>query len=751
MIIQRLFVRAQITVRLVHTAEMADDDSKAGQQPPIGVHAAANASLPPPANNNTAAIANTTPAPHSSILAASPFLPALASHRSIVILYGSQSGSAAELASRLALDAYQHSFHTITLLPLDDFDLSQLPTTHLLFIVISTQGQGEPPDNARTFYSTIMRRSLPSTLLAHTHFSLFALGDSSYPIYNAAGRRVYQRLLELGALSICRRGMGDDQDANGYEDGWSEWRDELWRRMEEQVEWLASRSDEEKRESRDRLPPATFTVALQDESKEDEEQDKLIATNSVTPLVDETNTVHWCTCAAALPLPISSSSPVILAPVQLPPVGMGSSISTAYPALLTQNIRLTPATHFQDVRHLRFQLPPSSPPAAFSFQPGDVVDIFPRNEPAAVTAFLRAMDYDPAAAVHTDYNTPSEHSRPLPLPVYCTLQELFEVHLDVQGTPKRSFFRFLSRHATDEMQREKLEEFDSTAGQEELRRYCDKEKRTYAEVLIDFHTARPPLSELVSNIPRLQPRAFSISSSSLLHPGYLDVTAALVRFTTPWKRERTGVCSNFISLLPQSSGSDQLSSVVYVPIRIRKGSFHIPKAIGWDGPPAVLIGPGTGVAPFRAMCQHKAAHLSSSSATATATDSSMHNSFSPYALFFGNRNASADYLYRDEWLQHHSTSTLAVPPFTAFSRDQPQKLYVQDVMCNDVAASSLLYDWVVQRGGYVFVAGSSGSMPRGVRRALEAVLCERGGMTEEEAAVYVRRMEKERRYIQEVW
>ena len=681
-------------------------------------------------------------------------MPALASHRSVVILYGSQSGSAAELASRLALDAYQHSFDTITMLPLDDFDLSQLPATQLLLVVISTQGQGEPPDNARTFYSTIMRRSLPATLLAHTYFSLFALGDSSYPIYNAAGRRVYQRLLELGAIGICRRGMGDDQDTNGYEDGWAVWREELWKRMEEQVEWLANRTPEEKRVSSKRLPPATFTVALHDESKQ-EEQSKPAATTAEAPsAVHKADSIQWCTCTTTLPLPMPSSSFVVLPPIQLPPVGMGSSLSYAYPALLTQNIRLTPDTHFQDVRHLRFQLPPSSPPAAFSFQPGDVVDIFPRNEPSAITAFLQAIDHEPTATVHIAYDVSSDHSRPLPLPTQCTLQELFEVHLDVQGTPKRSFFRFLSRYATDDMQREKLEEFDSTAGQDELRRYCDKEKRTYAEVLIDFHSARPPLSELVSNIPRLQPRAFSISSSSLLHPGYLDVTAALVRFSTPWKRERTGVCSNFFSLLPQSTadgdGTDELSSVVYVPIRIRKGSFHVPKAIGWDGPPAVLIGPGTGVAPFRAMCQHKAAQLSAASASATATATAT-DSFSPYALFFGNRNASADYLYRDEWLQHHTTSTLALPPFTAFSRDQPHKVYVQDVMRSDPAAAALLYEWVVQRGGYVFVAGSSGGMPREVRRALEAVLCERGGMAEDEAATYVRRLEKERRYIQEVW
>ena len=729
--------------------ESKEDDTKSGHQPLVGSQAVI-ASLPPPANNNTAAIAHTDPTSDSST-----YVSALASHRSIVILYGSQSGSAAELASRLALDAYQHSFNHITLLPLDDFDSDQLPATHLLLIVVSTQGQGEPPDNARTFYSTIMRRSLPPTLLSHTHFSLFALGDSSYPIYNAAGRRVYQRLLELGAVSVCRRGMGDDQDANGYEDGWSVWREELWKRLEEQAEWLAMRTAEEKLESSQRLPPATYTVAVQADNKDEvEERHKLAAQQGV----DETNSVRWCRCATTLPLPIPSSLPIVLPPVELPPVGMGSSLSHAYPALLTQNLRLTPTTHFQDVRHLRFQLPPSSPPTAFTFQPGDVVDIFPRNEPAAVTSFLQAMDYNPAAVVHLNYTMASEHSRPLPLPARCTLQELFEVHLDVQGTPKRSFFRFLSRYATNDMQKEKLEEFDSTAGQEELRRYCDKEKRTYAEVLIDFHTARPPLSELVSNIPRLQPRAFSISSSSLLHPGYLEVTAALVRFSTPWKRERTGVCSNFFSLLPQSTGevgsSEQESSVVYVPIRIRKGSFHIPKAIGWAGPPAVLIGPGTGVAPFRAMCQHKSAQLasaSSASSTATATGSSTTDSFSPYVLFFGNRNSTADYLYRDEWLQHHSTSALALPPLTAFSRDQPQKVYVQDVMRNDKAASALLYDWVVQRGGYVFVAGSSGGMPREVRRALEAVLCEQGGMTDEEAATYVRRMEKERRYIQEVW
>ena len=663
----------------------------------------------------------------------STLIPALASHRDLVILYGSQSGCAAELASRLALDAFQRGFHPPLVLPLDAFPLHTLPSTPLLLLIVSTQGNADPPTNAQTTYRSLLRRSLPPHLLSSVHFSAFGLGDSSYPTYNAIARRLYQRLLDLGATSVCRRGLGDDQDQFGYEEGWEVWRAELWTEMRRKVEWMQGAREEDV--DRSLRPPLPFAMTLE-ESKEEVED------VGVKPSL-------WCPVAATLPLPIPPppSSPVVLPPISLPLFGVGSNPMQPYPALLTHNQRLTPSSHFQDVRHLRFSLPPSHPP----FRPGDVVDIFPRNNPAVTSAFLSTLSLSPSTLISLT-PTPSSSSSssssaiPLHLPSHCTLQELCEVHLDLAGTPKRSFFSFLALHASNVQQRDKLLDFCTKEGQAELWRYCQKERRTYVEVLQDFASARPPLEQLIAHIPRLQPRSFSIASSALLHPGQVDVTAALLTFTTPWKRKRMGVCSTFFSLLPQSQSTDPLSSTVYVPVIVRSGGFLFPKAIGWGGPPVVMIGPGTGVAPFRALCQHKQSMLASPPSASSASPPP----FSPYLLVFGNRNRAADYLYEEEWQGWVEGGVLTWPVVTAWSRDQDEKVYVQDRLM-ETGVREMVYDCLVKQRGVLMLAGSSGAMPREVRRALVAVLQMEGGMDEADAQAYVRSMEKEHRYIQETW
>ena len=657
------------------------------------------------------------PSPTPSLISA------LASHRDIVILYGSQSGSAAELASRLSLDAFQRGFRPPLVLSLDSFPLHRLPSTPLLLIVVSTQGNADPPDNAKLFYRSLLRRSLPPSFLSSLHFSVFGLGDSSYPTYNAIARRVYQRMLDLGAVSVCRRGLGDDQDEFGYEEGWEAWTGELWTSMKQRLQWMRDTNDDDI--DRSLRPPPPFAVTM--EERKEEEQEAAEAAKS-SP---------WVRVTASLPLPSPASSPMVLPPISLPPFGP----TQPYPAQLTHNLRLTPLSHFQDVRHLRFSLPPSHPP----FQPGDVIDIFPRNNPAVAATFLSTLSLSPPTLISLT-PTPTASST-THLPSHCTLQELCEVHLDIAGTPKRSFFAFLALHATDALQREKLLDFCTKEGQAELWRYCQKERRTYTEVLQDFASARPPLDELIAHIPRLAPRSFSIASSALLHPGQVDVTAALLTFTTPWKRKRMGVCSTFLSLLPQSHGTDSLPSVVYVPVVVRSGGFVLPKFIGWGGPPVLMIGPGTGVAPFRAMCQHKQALLSSPPPSASHSSSS---TFSPYLLVFGNRNRAADFLYEEEWARWEEDGVLTWPVVTAWSRDQEDKVYVQDRLVEE-GVRSAVFEFLVRQRGVLVLAGSSGAMPREVRRAIVRVLQMEGGMDEADAQAYVRGMEKERRYIQETW
>lgn len=729
-------------------------------------------------------------------------------NKRIVILYGSQTGNGAELSERLAVDAYRLGFTDIELTALDTYDVRQLPSEELCLIVCSTQGQGDPPLNARKFYRFLLRKDLPPDSLCNVSFALFALGDSSYPIYNACGRRIYQRMLDLGASNLVERGMGDEQDELGYEDGFVPWRQTLWAFVRERCSWITEDLDHSTT-----FPPLKYQAKFVGSD--------LSVNETVNQIINPTESsadIRWCQTSSAIDPTLHPSINCVLPPIQLPPFGLDAANRLPFCARLTVNHRITPDNHFQDVRHMEFDLSSikqsnTAINPSIVFEPGDIVDIFPRNHPKLVREFIEMIGYQPEDVIEIEALTsdvsPIRYEDFLPTRV--SLQELFEVHLDLCGVPKRSFFEFLSTCTEHPDHREKLAEYgasNQTLNQaREFARYCTKEGRTYAEVLADFHTARPTLSQLISILPRLQPRSYSISNAQLLTPDRLQITVALVSFLTPFKRARQGVCSTFFSLLPSTRHDDlmakqsatsaadlsidpatnppypSLEQIIYIPMRITKGSFRFPAALGFNGVPAVMCGPGTGVAPFRAMMQHKLAQIRSAFKQ-THNNQSPHNQsivqssdqpvtgpgglpnvdgtpdqadfvelasvYSDFTLVFGNRNQHADFFYEDEWRYHQSINILSHPVIAAFSRDQPDKYYVQDAM-QECGNAALIYDLVVRRKGFFFVAGSSGAMPREVRRALTAVIQSEGGLTEEEAREYLRTMEKDRKYIQEVW
>eukprot|EP01111_Echinosteliopsis_oligospora_P000751 TRINITY_DN10881_c0_g1_i1.p1 TRINITY_DN10881_c0_g1~~TRINITY_DN10881_c0_g1_i1.p1 ORF type:complete len:180 (+),score=55.85 TRINITY_DN10881_c0_g1_i1:70-609(+) len=147
--------------------------------------------------------------------------------RKVVILYGSQTGCAQEVAERLHRDFKRLRFHS-RVVGMDQYDKKLLPTEKMVIMVTSTTGQGEVPDNMRSFWRFLLTKSLPSTSLIHTRFAVFGLGDSSYLKYNYAAKRLNQRLIDLGGIQIIRRGDGDDQHELGLDYGLEKWSSELF-------------------------------------------------------------------------------------------------------------------------------------------------------------------------------------------------------------------------------------------------------------------------------------------------------------------------------------------------------------------------------------------------------------------------------------------------------------------------------------------------------------------------------------------
>ena len=312
---------------------------------------------------------------------------------------------------------------------------------------------------------------------------------------------------------------------------------------------------------------------------------------------------------------------------------------------------------------------------------GDVAVIYPENSPKLMNRLISILqDSSCNLNAETILNVkclPGYIKRKSRLGEVkmCTLGRLLSSFLDIGGMPQRGFFEGLALHTTNEEEKEKLNELSSAEGTDLYYDYCVREKRNYIEVLEDFKSARPCLAKLLELLPRLQPRHYSIANSGMICQDEVHLCVAVASSKTPYGRVRVGVCSSYLSSL---SPGDQ------VVLWIRSGSFKMPvsNSVGAhdDLPPLILIGPGTGVAPMRALLQERrAAHEKQDINVPTQLRT---------ILFFGCRKRESDFLYSNEITgtsqndgekiqeDHDVFTAPSATVVVAFSRDQAKKIYV---------------------------------------------------------------------------
>ena len=239
------------------------------------------------------------------------------------------------------------------------------------------------------------------------------------------------------------------------------------------------------------------------------------------------------------------------------------------------------------------------------------------------------------------------------------------------------------------------------------------------DLLLEFPGVLEDPADLVAMLPKLTPRLYSISSSPAAHAGEVHTTVAVVRFHAH-NRERGGVCSTLFA--DRASVSDRL------PIYIQSNkSFRLPTD---SCAPIIMIGPGTGIAPFRGFLHER-----------RATGASGRN-----WLFFGERSASTDYLYRGE-LEAMQADGHLTRLDTAFSRDQDRKIYVQDRMLEQ---AQTFWSWM-QDGASVYVCGDASRMAKDVHAAIQTIVAKQGGMSTEAAEEYVHSLKEQHRYHRDVY
>ncbi|KAK9091821.1 hypothetical protein Syun_026732 [Stephania yunnanensis] len=606
--------------------------------------------------------------------------------KGLLILFASQTGNAIDAAERVGREAERRGY-PCSVLSMDEFDASDLPSEESVVFVASTTGQGENPDSMKGFWRFLLQRNLGNQWLERVHYAVFGLGDSSYQKYNFAAKKLDKRLLDLGAKPIIERCLGDDQHPSGYEAALDPWLSSLWSALNQ-------------------VNPRVFPSV----SESTDPAKKTLDLPKFQIVYHDVGGIH---------LPTHSTSPdcksgemQIGRARSMSPGKFGHNKNMPHCFLqMTKNQLLTSVDSGRDVRHFEFE----SVSSAFKYQVGDVLEILPSQDPVAVEAFIQRCNLNPDLCITVEpngnkngfVNSLGNASRS---PV--KLRTFVETTMDVaSASPRRYFFEarmsslfeVMSFFAKAEHEKERLEYFASPEGRDDLYQYNQKERRTVLEVLEDFPSVEMPFEWLVQLVPPLRTRAFSISSSPSAHPNQVHLTVSVVSWMTPYKRKRFGLCSTWLAGLEPRKRFN-------IPVWFHQGMLPPPS----PSLPLILIGPGTGCAPFRGIVAERA-EQSASGPTA------------PIIFFFGCRNEK-DFLYRDFWTQ-------------------PQKVYVQHKMEEE---SQRVWS-LMTAGAAVYVAGSSTKMPADVLSSFGKIVSKEGGVPKESALRWLSMLEKAGKYHVEAW
>ncbi|PIT43530.1 assimilatory sulfite reductase (NADPH) flavoprotein subunit [Snodgrassella alvi] len=539
--------------------------------------------------------------------------------RKVLILSASQTGNARRVAESLQLK-FEAAGIDVSLCASGDYKSKQLPNEDILLLVTSTQGEGEPPEEALPLYKYLFGKKAPA--LNRLHFAVLGLGDSSYPQFCQCGKDFDSQLALLGAQRLTER-VDCDVDYQSRAAAW---------------------------------------------------QDKIVA------LISQLNNSH---------AGVSNE-------VQQSVVAAQTAIFTKevpFTASLSVRQRITTPNASKDVEHIEIDLTGSG----IRYQPGDALGVFYQNATALVSEILQHTQVDKNAAVRL------ADGREV------TIEQALQNELDItQTTPA-----LVQAYA----QQAHIAELDGIIAD--------------TAALKQFIATTPPVS-ILATYPQLlsaqtlhdlfrplTPRLYSIASSQDEVGEEVHLTVGVVRFTHRG-RQYTGGASGFLGEHLQEGGAVR----VFVEENHR---FRLPE----DGnTPIIMIGAGTGIAPFRAFMQQRDAN----------------GDAGENWLVFGNQKFTDDFLYQTEWLQYRKSRLLTRYDF-AWSRQSNEKIYVQHKLREQAAD---IWAWL-QRGAHIYVCGDAGTMARDVEQALLEIVATQGQLSLEDADEYLSELRQQQRYQRDVY
>lgn len=558
----------------------------------------------------------------------SPVLQVMPVSKEVTVLFGSQTGNSQGLAKKVTKKLEEQGYQ-VSLTSMGDFKPNSLKKIENLLIVVSTHGEGEPPDNAIPFHEFIFSKRAPQ--LENLRFSVLALGDTSYEFFCQTGKEFDQRLEELGGTRIVPRA---DCDVD-FDESAAEWMNEVVNSFNQAGEALTSAG------------AATGTTGAAGASANSAESE------------------------------YSRSNP--------------------FNAEVLENLNLNGRGSDRETRHIEISLEGSG----LQYEPGDSLGIYPENHPKLVEELLEALGWNAEELVPVNKNGEQKAVREALLRYY---------EITVLTKP-------LLTQVAELTGSKELKQLLGAGHEDALRSYLNE--NDLLDLVQDYQLKGVSSDKLIPLLRKIPARLYSIASSPNAYPGEVHLTVRTVRYESKG-RNRYGVCS--VQLAERIEPGEQ------VPIYIQHNdNFKLP-----DNPdtPIIMIGPGTGVAPFRAFLGEREESGASGKSW----------------LFYGDQHFATDFLYQLEWQKWLQDGVLTRMD-VAFSRDTDKKVYVQHRM---LEKSKELYAWL-QEGAAVYVCGDEKKMAHDVHAALLTILEQEGGLTPEKAAEYLISLQQQKRYQRDVY
>eukprot|EP00904_Undaria_pinnatifida_P010755 jgi/Undpi1/680/HiC_scaffold_10.g04144.m1 len=598
----------------------------------------------------------------------------------IDVYFGSQTGTAESFAQIIAAEGRRHGFQ-IDVRDLEEFSPGDLLEKGKAIFLMATYGDGEPTDNAGDFATWLKNENgeLHSEYLETVQFAVFGLGNKQYEHYNFMGKSTDEGLAKLGAQRMFEYGEGDDDDQ--LEEDFEAWREKMWMAL---VFQFGGKGGVDGLEKAAALP---FSVKM---LTKDEAAAAVVTGEDKAA---SSSKFYWQGRDASV---------MVNRELRAEVPGVGST------------------------RHIEINLEGTG----VSYKTADNLAILPANDATVTGRLCAQLGFDPDCSFTLEHD--DSHKPAFPTP--CTVREAFSRFMDIMSVPRRSLLERLTPYLTDEAERQDMQLLSSKDGRDKYRCEVEDPGWTLAELILErFTSLSMTLDHFLHVVPHLHPRYYTISSSSSTSPSRVHITVALLEQERSQGRVYRGICSSFLS---QTMPHRKLASDAAIDegsrcrVFVRESTFRLPPD---PATPILMIGPGTGVAPMRALLQERAWQK------AQGVDVGSN------VLYFGCRCRNEDYIYKDELEAFKADGTLDKLRL-AFSREGAAKVYVQHLLHEDAAE---VWD-LLQRGAYVYVCGGT-RMGTDVHNELSRIARDLGLMGGEEAKEFLKVLHTDGRYVQELW